>query len=77
MLDCCVYLFLLVVFMEFLVKTKEVIVGVIMKEVDLRLKILSTLTLTIMDKLSMMMGEVKREVYIGIIPTTFLHITMM
>ena len=77
MLDCCVYLFLLVVFMEFLVKTKEVIVGVIMKEVDLRLKILSTLTFTIMDILSMVMGEVKIEVYIGIIPTTFLHITMM
>ena len=58
-------------------KTKEVIVGVIMKEVDLRLKILSTLTFTIMDKLSMMMREVTREVYIGIIPTTFLHIIMI
>ena len=56
--DCCVYLFILVVFIKLFIVIKDVIVVVTIEDVDLGLKRPATFTFTIVEKVLMMMGEV-------------------
>ena len=58
MVYCCVYLLLLMVFMDVLIKMKKVIVVVMMEDVDFCLKIPGTLPFTIVKKVLLVMIEV-------------------
>ena len=58
MLDSCVYLLLLIVFVELFMSMKEVKVVVMMQDMELGLKITATITFTITEKVLTMMGEV-------------------
>ena len=58
MIDCCAYIFLLVVFTKVFMEMKEVISLVTMEDVDFGLKIPLTLTFTIVDKVLVVMAEV-------------------
>ena len=58
MLDSCVYLLLLIVFVELFMSMKEVKVVVMMQDMILGLKITATITFTITEKVLTMMGEV-------------------
>ena len=50
MVDCCVYLLLIVVFMKLFTTTKYVISGVMTEDLDLGLKRPATITFKIMQK---------------------------
>ena len=58
MVDYCVYLFLLVLFMILSMAMKDVIVVVNMEEVDLYIKRQYTLIFNIVDDVLVVMGEV-------------------
>ena len=64
MVDCCVNLVLLTMWMIVKMKTKEVIVGVMAQDIKLGIKISTTITFTTMEKVLMVMEEVN----IGIRP---------
>ena len=66
MVDCCVYMLLLVMFIKVFMPIKDVIVVEMMEYVYLGLNIPSTIIFTIMDKVLMVMGDLD----IGIRPTT-------
>ena len=55
MVDCCVYLVLLVIWMIVLTKIKEVTVGVMAQDMEVDLTRSTTLTFKVMDKLLMVM----------------------
>ena len=56
-LDCCVYLVLISIFMIVFMKIKEVIVGVMVQDVEVCLNISATLPFKIMNKFLMVMVE--------------------
>ena len=58
MVECCIYLVLLIVSMKVLMTMKHVIVGAMMEDVGLGHKIPYTITSTIVEKVLMVMGEV-------------------
>ena len=47
MVDCCIYMLLLIVFTKFFMSMKELVILVMTEDVDLGLKIPSTITFTI------------------------------
>ena len=58
MVYCCVYLVLLAMLMILFTKIKEVIVGLMVKDVKVGIKRSATIPLTMMDKVLLVMGEV-------------------
>ena len=58
MVYCCVYLVLLAMYMIVFVKVKVVIVGVMLQDVKVGIKILSTRAFTMMKKVLIVMSEV-------------------
>ena len=56
--DCYIYLVLIAMMMILLVKMKEVIVGVVVQDVEVGLKISSTITFSIVYKVLIVMVEV-------------------
>ena len=69
MIDCCIYLVLLAMWMIVSMKIKEVIVGLMVQDLELGFKISDTLPFTIMEKVLMVMGEVDLGIRPSPIPT--------
>ena len=58
MVDCCIYLLLIVALTKLFTTMKEVILRIIMEDMELYHKRTATITFTMVDKVLMIMGEV-------------------
>ena len=72
----CIYLFLLVLFMKFFMKMKELILVVMMEGMDLGFKIPSDLPFKIEEKLFMVMGKVDTGFRIAPLPP-IMHVILV